>query len=339
MGNLNKEKAPGNLNDPRLPYSYCGRECGTIPADTTRRPFRWVSEIAYKNLHRIVSRGYDTTELVESGYGLADILFIDYQARIPLVEEAQMLNYVMILGLEDGLSSPAVIARTVAKGNSYLTQAAGASILAFGNAYGAYCTFGTMMKRALERIDKEGLPAAEAASQTVRENLNSPSLGISRLMLKDPAAKRMFARAENLGVAGRHIALMKEMTLAAQAQNSDPVDLDMLGAIGATMLDLGFTPESTWAIMAVTRAFACGAHWIETIETEPFTRLGETLTPKEDYVGIPDRKVPPVSERGGFSGSAVCKTPEEWKRSFVEKQKQRASGWAIVEEIEDVRKI
>jgi hypothetical protein len=38
---------------------------------------------------------------VENGYGLTDVLFIDFQARIPLIEENQMLNYVMIVMLED----------------------------------------------------------------------------------------------------------------------------------------------------------------------------------------------------------------------------------------------
>ena len=33
-----------------------------MPRDTKRAPFQWVSEVAYKNVHRIVSRGYDTTE-------------------------------------------------------------------------------------------------------------------------------------------------------------------------------------------------------------------------------------------------------------------------------------
>ncbi len=49
-----------------------------------------------------------------------------------------MLNYVMILALEDGLSMPAALSRIVAQSKTFLTQACGASILAFGHAYGAY---------------------------------------------------------------------------------------------------------------------------------------------------------------------------------------------------------
>ena len=46
----------GNLDDPRMPYDYSKREYGTLPPDD-RKTFRWVSEIAYKNVHRIVARG------------------------------------------------------------------------------------------------------------------------------------------------------------------------------------------------------------------------------------------------------------------------------------------
>ncbi len=50
----------GNLGSPKLPYDYGKREYGTVPLDKKRAPFQWLSEVAYKNVHRIVTRGYDT---------------------------------------------------------------------------------------------------------------------------------------------------------------------------------------------------------------------------------------------------------------------------------------
>ncbi len=63
MGDLGDKKGIGNLDDPSMPFDYSQREYGTVPLDTTgrRAPFQWVSEVAYKNVHRIVARGYDTT--------------------------------------------------------------------------------------------------------------------------------------------------------------------------------------------------------------------------------------------------------------------------------------
>lgn len=338
MGNLGDKKGIGNLDSPKMPFDYSKREYGTVPLDTKRAPFQWVSEIAYKNVHRIVSRGYDTTEVMEQGYGVVDMLFVDYQARIPLIEEEKMLNYVMILALEDGLSMPAAISRLVARSKTFLTQACGASILAFGHAYGAYSAFGNRLEEYLEKVDDEGKSIEEVAELLVKENLNDEALGASSLMLKDPAAKRMFAQAEKLGVAGKYIAFTKEIVKAAKKASAEPVDLDMLGAIGATMMDLGFSPEATWAILAVTRSFAAGAHYIEEVEREEYMKIGQTLTPKEDYDGPADRPVPPLKDREKFAKPALTRTPEEWKKAFDERKKILGSGYSIVEEIEDPSK-
>ena len=338
MGNLGDKKGIGNLDSPKMPFDYSKREYGTVPLDTKRAPFQWVSEIAYKNVHRIVSRGYDTTEVMEQGYGVVDMLFVDYQARIPLIEEEKMLNYVMILALEDGLSMPAAISRLVAKSKTFLTQACGASILAFGHAYGAYSAFGNRLEEYLKKVDDEGKSLEEVAELLVKENLNDEALGASSLMLKDPAAKRMFAQAEKLGVAGKYIAFTKEIVKAAQKASAEPVDLDMLGAIGATMMDLGFSPEATWAILAVTRSFAAGAHYIEEVERGEYMKIGQTLTPKEDYDGPADRPVPPLEDREKYAKPALTRTPEEWKKAFDERKKIFGSGYSIVEEIEDPSK-
>ncbi len=345
MGNLtdkpelNEKKGKiGNLDSPKNPFNYSQREYGTHPLDTNRAAFQWVSEVAYKNVHRIVSRGYDTTEVMEEGYGVVDMLFIDYQARIPLIEEERMLNYVMILALEDGLSMPAVMSRMVAKSKTFLTQAAGASILAFGHAYGAYSAFGNRLEDYLSKADTEGLTLEEAAELLVKENMDDEALGVSNLMLNDPAAKRMVARAEKLGVAGKFIDFTREIVKAAQKLNAEPVDLDMLGATGATMLDLGFSPEATWAILAVTRAFATGAHYIEEVERSEHCRTGQTLTPKAFYDGPEDRPVPPLSDRNKIAKSGICSTVDEWAAAREERKKIVGSGHAIIEEIEDPSK-
>lgn len=337
MGDLDK-KPVGNLGDPRLLYDYANRKVGTVPPDTTRPYFQWVSEVAYKNVHRIVARGYDTTEFVEQGYGLVDMLFVDFQARIPLIEEEKMLNYVMILTLEDGLSMPAGISRIVAKSKTFLTQACGASILAFGHAHGAYSAFGNMLIEGLRRVEQEGKTKREIALELAQEKLGDPALGVSDLMLKDPAAKRMFARAEKLHVAGKYVAFTKEIVKAAQQVSDHPVDLDLLGATGATMMDLGFTPEAIWGILAVTRSFGAGAHAIEEIEREGMVGLGQALTPKEDYDGPEDRPVPPLGDRDKIAKPAQTYTPDEWRKALDERKKLHGSGFAIVEEIKDPSK-
>ena len=223
LNKAKRERGIGNLDSPKNPFDYYEREYGTVPRDTARAPFQWVSEVAYKNVHRIVTRGYDTTELMEEGYGVIEVLFVDYQARIPTVEEGQMLNYIMIMALEDGISSPAAISRIVARSKTFLTQACGASIMAFGHAYGAYSAFGNRLDSYLKTAAEHDLSLEEAAQMLVQENLHDEALGVSDLMLKDPAAQRMLARAEKLGVAGKYIAFTRHVVRAAQAASDGPI--------------------------------------------------------------------------------------------------------------------
>jgi len=110
-----------------------------------------------------------------------------------------------------------------------------------------------------------------------------------------------------------------------------------LGAIGAVMADLGFTPEATWTILAVTRSFGAGAHFIEEVEREGFARLGETLTPPENYDGPAETPVPPLADRSRHAVPAQAKSLEEWRRNFERRKQLSASGFAIVEDIEDPR--
>jgi hypothetical protein len=104
------------------------------------------------------------------------------------------------------------------------------------------------------------------------------------------------------------------------------------------MMDLGFTPEATWSIIAITRSFGAGAHYIEEVEREEHTRLGESLTPKEMYDGPDDRPVPPLADRDKAATPAKTSTPDEWKAAFEERKKLHGSGFSIIEEIHDPSK-
>ena len=173
-----------------------------------------------------------------------------------------------------------------------------------------------MVLEKMQQAEASGQSVEDAARELVAEHLDDPALGISDLYLEDPAAKRMLARAKKLGVAGPYIAFLEAMAEAAKDLSDTPVDVDLLGAMAATMMDLGFTPEATWAIIAVTRSFGAGAHYIEEVEREGYTRLGEHLTPKALYDGPEDRPVPPLGDRDKHARPARSTLRTSgWRRS------------------------
>ena len=338
IGQMKFVKRPtiGNLASPKLKFDYTNREIGTLPPDN-REGFKWVSEVAYKNIHRIVTRGYDTTELVEAGYGTCDIIFIDYQARIPLKEEKDVLEYVMVLGLEDGLSNPALIARLIARGKSYVTQACGGSVLAFGHSYASYDATGKMLAKYAAKVE-EGMSLADAAKLCVDECKYEDHFGVSDLYVKDPTPSKLldFADKKLKGVKKlRYIPLMKEIVKAAK-EKIGYVEVDMIGAMSAAMMELEFSSDAAWCVLSVTRAFAAGSHAIEEMERESSDVLGQTLTPKEWYDGPVDKPVPALSDRP--AKGTQYQTAKDWDKGWKEMERLKGSAYSIPYVIEDPRK-
>ena len=134
-----------------------------------REPFRWLSTISYKDIPSIVLRGYDTTELVENRYTVADILFVLFQSRIAKKNEVKMLNYLMLQFLDNGFSPEIITSRMAIRGRPFITQAIGAGIEVFGHEYGPVQDFGNMMNEYLERALKEKKSLKEMAQILVEE--------------------------------------------------------------------------------------------------------------------------------------------------------------------------
>jgi len=329
-----------------------GREPYTGPAETVegekpekkevkpvegREPFRWCSTVSYKTIPNIVARGYDTTRLVEEGYGVCDILFILFQSRIPLSNEEKMLNYLTILFFDDGMSLPAVISRASSDGRSFMTQAIGAGILAFGHVYGPFQDYGYMMNEYLERAEKENKSLKEMAQILVKEYLAEEKtiLGLYPEHVQgDPMPYRVFKKAESLGTAGKYhdfqIEIQNAVNQVREKEGKAKLHSDMVGAAGSAMLDLGFTPEATWAIVVVTRAYGCGAHVMDEMEDKSTEELyGVGLHSPEDYDGIPDRPVPPMKDREKVARPIVARTVDDWHKTFKELKKIKGSGWSI----------
>ena len=104
------------------------------------------------------------------------------------------------------------------------------------------------------------------------------------------------------------------------------------------MMDLGFTPEAIWSVIAVTRSYGAGAHFIEEVEREGYSRTGQHLTPESLYDGPAERPVPSLKDRDKLAKPAKITSPDEWKVAMEARKKLYGSGYSIVEEIHDPSK-
>lgn len=310
-----------------------------------REPFRWTSTLSFKNISMINLRGYDTSELAENRYTVADILFILFQSRIPKKNEVKMLNYLTILFLDEGMSPSTVVSRIAIRGRPFITQAIGAGIEVFGHQYGSVQDFGNIMSSNIEKALNEKKSLKEMAKLLVDDYLKAgkefPGVHLENVHADIPA-HRTLKRAETLGTAGIYQEFFTEVLKALndhrKKEGKSELHPDMVGAGGSALLDLGFSPESSWAILIVCRAYGCGAHCIEEMERGPLGQYGVPQKGFEEYEydGTKLKPVPPIEERDKYTKPIKSSTVEEWKQKVEEQKKIKGIGWTILKEEDEV---
>jgi citrate synthase len=83
-----------------------------------------------------------------------------------------------------------------------------------------------------------------------------------RIHTKDPRTKRLFELAADAGVAGRHIAAAGAMERAF-ADTGKPLPINVDGAIGAILADVGLDPRVFNGIFMIARTPGLVAHVFE----------------------------------------------------------------------------
>src|ERR1051325_7590974 len=142
-----------------------------------------------------------------------------------------------------------------------------------------------------ERTTRESISMDEAAARTLgamREaGERMPGFG-HRLHTKDPRTARLFELAREAGVDGVHMHAARAVEKAfAEAKKSLPINVD--GAIGAILADLGMNPAAFNGIFMIARAPGLVAHVIEEQTREkPMRRIDPV---KHGYDGPPPRRM------------------------------------------------
>jgi citrate synthase len=90
-----------------------------------------------------------------------------------------------------------------------------------------------------------------------------PGLGHPQHSTGDPRANVLLALADELGVAGDHVACLRVIGEEAPAIMNRPLPINVSGAIPALMLDAGWPLEAMKGIPLIARAAGLVAHLYE----------------------------------------------------------------------------
>jgi citrate synthase len=278
-----------------------------MPARKEREPFHWRTAISYKTADRLVVRGYDITELIDS-ISFSDMFYLVLRSELPGKQEAQMMNAILVASAEHGFSPSIAAARMVAAGRAPLTAAVAAGTSAYGEAHGPIHRSAEMLQEYLRKGKEDNCSIDETAQKIVSEHGKISGIHQPQHPRGDPRARKLLGLAQELGLFGEHCQLMVAVEAKIAEKRGKKYYINICGAASAILSDLGFRPEEAWSVVFISHAVGCAAHAIEEKTAERAWRTAAsggsmslfdlTLQGKQHYYGPKDRKIPPEEAPG-----------------------------------------
>lgn len=253
----------------------------------------WKSAITKIEPNKVAVRGYPIDQLMGS-VSFGEMVYLVLKGELPEPEIGRLMDAIMVSSVDHGVTAPsALAARTVASGGAPLTTAIAGGIMTINRHHGGAIEGCMKVLNELVAYKHEnGIDAQTAAREKMAEfrakKLRVPGYG-HRVHTDDPRTRRLFALAEEAGVAGEYIEMAHALRDAMkEALNRDlPMNVD--GGIAAVLCELGFPPELGNGFFAISRTVGLTAQVYEEMTRErPMRKINPTV---HEYDGPEERSL------------------------------------------------
>src|SRR5436309_2037854 len=261
----------------------------------------WNTAITRVEPNKVAARGYNIAGLMgQVSFGSAVYLILTRELPSPAV--ARLMDAILVSSIDHGATPPsALAARTVASTRATRSAAVATGILSINRHHGgAIEDCARQLKAIADRAATDSISLEEAATRTLRtmSEAGERMSGFGhRVHTKDPRTARLFELAREAGVDGVHMHAARPVEKAfAAAKKAQPINVD--GAIGAILADLGMNPAAFNGVFMIARTPGLVAHVIEEQTREkPMRRIDPV---NHGYDGPLTRK---------FSGKSPLRNP------------------------------
>jgi citrate synthase len=226
----------------------------------------WNTAITRVEPNKVAVRGYDIADLMgRVSFGAAVHLILTGELPAPPV--ARLMDAILVASIDHGATPPsALAARTVASTGASLSASVAAGIMSINRHHGgAIEDCARQLKKIADRAANESISMDEAATRTLAamKEAGDRMAGFGhRYHTKDPRTARLFELAREAGVDGAHMKAARAVEKSfADAKKALPINVD--GAIGAILADLGMNPAAFNGIFMIARTPGLVAHVIE----------------------------------------------------------------------------
>jgi len=177
------------------------------------------------------------------------------------------MDSILVASIDHGATPPsALAARTVASTGASLSAAVAAGIMSINKHHGgaiedcARQLAGVVARAGRDQVSLEDAAKAELLDMKAR-GARMAGFG-HRIHTMDPRTKRMFELADEAKASGNHVAAARAMEKAF-ADTGKPLPINVDGAIGSILADLGLDPRVFNGIFMIARTPGLVAHVTE----------------------------------------------------------------------------
>jgi citryl-CoA lyase len=235
----------------------------------------WRTEIGRVRPGEILVRGYDLMDLIGTR-SFGDVTYLLLSGELPAGNEGRMMEALLVAASEHSVVAPSVVAaRFVASSGVPLQAAVAAGISSMGEHHGgAVDAAARLLLDARETSLSDDEAAARLCRELRQDGVRLPGFG-HVVHDPDPRAGRLFEVARELGFRGPWCALAEAFEAAAEEAFGRPLRMNVDGAMGALLLELGLDPRLGKAFYVIGRSPGLVAHVFEEQTRErPYRDVG-----------------------------------------------------------------
>ncbi len=240
----------------------------SLMSDAERRAV-WTSAITRIRPNEVAVRGHDIASLMGNvSFGAAVYLILT--GKLPTAPVGKLMDAILVSSIDHGATPPsALAARTVASTGASLSQSVAAGVMSINKHHGGAIEDGAhYMSLLLAKAKTSNRSLDDIAAEEVAR-IKSSGDRISgfghRIHTKDPRTAKLFELAAAAGLSdspSTHIGAARAIERAFAAIGK-PLPINVDGALGAILSDLGMDPRVFNGIFMIARTPGLVAHVTE----------------------------------------------------------------------------
>lgn len=226
----------------------------------------WRTAITEIQPNHVRVRGYDIAELMgKVGFGAAAYLIL--RGEMPSGEIGRLMDAILVASIDHGVTPPSTnAARIVAGTGASLSASVAAGIMSINKHHGGAIEDCARQLGEIVKRHKQGGGSVDEAAKAVLDSMKQSGQRMAgfghRIHTSDPRTASLFALVEKAGASGAHVDAARAVERLFKAAGK-PLPINVDGAIGAILADLGFDPRVMNGLFMIARMPGLVAHVVE----------------------------------------------------------------------------